>query len=206
MLYKKCLSRGKAGFTIVELMIAISVFSAASTMILVGVLYISKQYQQATNRVALEEASRSFHAQALQSLQYTNRAAEQTSDGGFQAVCLGNQMYVYGSQNFGSLTTAGERLSAYGIQQPGLYVLNNISDCSLGSFNPSDHVNVLPENAKVYELQIDDVVGSIKTTFIKSDSDLLDLSDSSPTCSAAVSGREWCAVVSYESLGKRRIK
>lgn len=198
----RSLRQARRGFTIVELMIAITVFSIVATLVMAGVIYVARQYQQVTNRIAIEEASRSFHQQVLQSLQYTSvDVTEPSPELGYRAYCVGNNMFIFG----GSTVTDG---ASFESQKEGLYV-KQISGLGCDIPNSVSEItgqqNLLPEGAKVVGLSIDSVTGVIKTTFVKSGTDLLDFS-SLPTlkCKMEV-GKEWCAVVSFESMAKRRI-
>lgn len=203
----RSLRQAKRGFTIVELMIAITVFSIVATLVMAGVIYVARQYQQVTNRIAIEEASRSFHQQVLQSLQYTSvPIADAVASGGYKGKCIGGQMYVYGEiEDFTG--TIAQSQAKYNSQKPGLYVATTPSGgCDVSAVGPiQDLQNLLPKDAKVVGLSIDSVTGVIKTTFVKSGTDLLDFS-SLPTlkCKMEV-GKEWCAVVSFESMAKRRM-
>lgn len=195
--------RRRQGFTIVELMIAISVFSVATTLVVMGVLFVSRQYQQANNRTAIEEASRAFHQQVLQAIRYTGNeisAPVTSTSGNHKAICVGNQMFIYGAK-----VVSAE--ADYNQLAEGLYVINNdASGCNIDSYTLSQQQNILPDGAKVFSLSINPSTGTVQTTFVKSAADLLDYSTSSKvSCKIAVSGREWCAVVSFESTGKRRI-
>lgn len=204
----RSLRQARRGFTIVELMIAITVFSIVATLVMAGVIYVARQYQQVTNRIAIEEASRSFHQQVLQSLQYTSvPVADAAASGGYKGKCIGGQMYVYGEIEDYSGATESESMNKYDAQKTGLYIVDTPSGgCDISTVGPiQDLQNLLPEGAKVVGLSIDSVTGVIKTTFVKSVPDLLDFS-SLPTlkCKMEV-GKEWCAVVSFESMAKRRI-
>jgi prepilin-type N-terminal cleavage/methylation domain-containing protein len=193
--------RNRKGFTIVELMIAISVFATAMTLVLAGVIFISRQYQQTSNRVALEEASRNIHQQIIQSIQFsgTNILSEVTV-GPYSAVCVGNYMYIFG---------ANEPVNAqatYNSQADGLFIKENPGvSCDSALVNTTNARNLLPSGAKVTLFSVSPT-GNISTVFAKSPSDLLNYPGSGiVTCNTTITGKEFCATVKFDSAAARRV-
>jgi prepilin-type N-terminal cleavage/methylation domain-containing protein len=193
--------KNNKGFTVVELMIAISVFATAMTLVLAGVIFISRQYQQTSNRVALEEASRNIHQQITQSIQFsgTNILPEVTVPP-YSAVCVGNYMYIYGANEPVSLQ------ANYISQSEGLYVKDNPGiTCDTALVNINGARNLLPSGAKVTLFSVSST-GNVSTIFVKSPDDLLRYSGGVVDgCSTTITGKEFCATVKLDSSATRRV-
>jgi prepilin-type N-terminal cleavage/methylation domain-containing protein len=189
------------GFTIIELMIAMTVFSAAMVIVLAGVIVISRQYQQASNRVAMEEATRNIHQQIGDSIRFSGVSVTNSSPSGdWVATCVGNLMFVYpiSTPFAGSIDQFNSRNSGLFVKQDG--------DCNVpADVGPSGAVNVLPGGAKVTRFSVTDT--EILTTFAKSPGDLLTIpaSGGQVTCNITITGREFCAAVSMQSSVVRRV-
>jgi prepilin-type N-terminal cleavage/methylation domain-containing protein len=191
----------KKGFTIVELMIAVSVFSTAMVLVLAGVVFISRQYQQTSNRVALEEASRNIHQQITQSIQFsgTNIVSEITV-GPYSAVCAGNYMYIFGANE------PVDSQAAYYFQPEGLFIKENPGTaCDPALVNITGERNLLPVGAKVTLFSIT-ATGNVSTVFSKSPEDLLNfIGGGEVSCNTTITGKEFCATVKLDSSASRRV-
>lgn len=191
----------KKGFTIVELMIAISIFATAMTLVLAGVIFISRQYQQTSNRVALEEASRNVHQQITQSIQFsgTNILSEVTVSP-YSAVCVGNYMYIFGANE--PVNTQAN----YSSQREGLFVKENPGvTCDPALVNINGARNLLPAGAKVTLFSVTPT-GNVSTVFAKSPDDLLSFPGGGVvTCNTTITGKEFCATVRLDSSASRRV-
>lgn len=209
--------RSQKGFTIVELMIAVSVFAVAMVMVMGGVIFISKQYRQATTRVALEEASRNVHQQVTQAMQFNGAGtAVDAAVGDYWATCIGHEMYIYG-QNFSGVTIDASNIAGlYNNQKEGLYVGGiPAGGCSNApadfATNGSFH-NLLPPGVKVVEFKITgaDHTG-FSTVFVKAPSsdggDLLEVDavTNEIRCDVSLAGKEFCSVVKLNSRAVGRI-
>jgi prepilin-type N-terminal cleavage/methylation domain-containing protein len=195
--------RNNGGFTVVELMIAISVFATAMTLILAGVIFISRQYQQTSNKVQLEDASRTVHQQITQSIQFSGRdVSAKIPNGQYSARCVGNYMYIYSSAEPVSNQTV------YASMSEGLYVKDNANNCAASDINITGATNLLPKGAKVvkFEITTTGTTSSLSTTFSKSPADILVFSGPGDVrCDSASKGREFCATVTLDSTATRRI-
>jgi prepilin-type N-terminal cleavage/methylation domain-containing protein len=197
------------GFTIIELMIAISVFSVAIILITMGVLVISRQYQQASNRVKLESASREIHQQIAQSIQFSvENVLVSAASGGWRSLCTGSQRYTYGSP-LASYTT-----TSYNSLKSGLYSDQGaIGVCTVptgGDAAITALPNLLPSDAKVLEFTYSGTSNTLKSRFVSSSTDLLSVTAAatpvdSIVCKSAAVGREYCAVVQLTSSAARRV-
>lgn len=203
------------GFTIVELMIAISVFAVAVILITMGVLVISRQYQQSSTRTKLESANREIHQTIGQAVQFSGANAKtNTTDTDWNVFCAGTQRFVFGK------TRASYTAVEYTALKAGLYADTVVNDtCPAATTNgtpiggvvgsgPSllDRDNLLPDGAKVVTLTYDAPSKMFTTKFILSDADLINLGAADAiTCKSGVAGKEFCAVVQLQSSAIRRI-
>lgn len=199
-------AKSHKGFTIVELMIAISVFAVAMTMVMAGVLFIGRQYQQAAARVAIEEASRNVHQQVTQAMKFTG----DSSSGGigptnYDTECVGNEMYIFGDKA-NKIFNEGD----YNGQEEGLYVGEKLPSCDASAVDvtaaTSGFTNILPSGAKVIVFNVSEPL--FNTVIVKAPSgggDLLDFSGPIVRCNISLAGKEFCSVVSFYSVAEKRI-
>ena len=193
------------GFTIVELMIAISVFAVAITLITMGVLVISRQYQQGSTRTKLEAANREIHQTITQAVQFAGATPKTSNETYWKAFCAGTQRFVFAN----TLSTYDG--TEYNNLKPGLYLDSVVNDtCPAPSVNGVDGIalldrnNLLPSGAKVVKFEYSSNLFSTK--FVTSDADLLNLGAvDAINCKANVAGKEFCAVVQLQSSATRRI-
>lgn len=190
-------NKTKKGFTVVELMIAISVFATTMVIVLAGVILISRQYQQSSNKIALEDAARNMHQQIADSIKFSNSdVVVNNTNATYNALCVGGDMYLFGK------FSAPYGQNEYNNITPGLFLQKATDKCATVTMN-ADAANLLPNNAKVTKFTITNT--EISTQFVKSDFDLLELGNQSVQCKIAISGREFCAVVSLDSTAIRRV-
>ncbi len=206
--------KNQHGFTIVELMIATGVFSAAVLFITMGVIFIGRQFQQASTRVKLEDASREIHQQVGQSVQFSaGNPVNSSASGGWVSTCIGAQRYTYAATAAQSNPTY--TASDFDGLKRGLYVdtiTPTIGTCSILA-NPDSTAsasNLLPASTTVVKFYYDTGTNTLSTKFISSDSDLLNLSGTaissdSMQCKGGVTGKEFCAVVQLNSTATRRV-
>lgn len=195
--------QSRKGFTIIELMIAISIFAAAMTLVLAGVIFIARQYQQASNRVALEDASRNVHQQVLQSIQFSGIDTESATSGSYTATCVGNIMYVYGARAANGAVIANS--ADYTAQAEGLFVKDNLNSCNSADVSTANARNILPTGAKVAGFSVS-AAGAVSTQFAKAPTDLLSFNAGEVTCNTTITGREYCATVKLDSAAARRVR
>jgi prepilin-type N-terminal cleavage/methylation domain-containing protein len=198
MVFKRTNQRG---FTIVELMIAISVFAVAMILVTAGVIVIGRQYQQGTNRVKLESATREVHQNVTDAIKFAGEEIENPPDiGSWRSTCIGNQQYVYAA------TPDPLSQAAYNGLNRGLFVQTKpTGPCT--TVLSGDSKNLLPENAVVLKFSVGG--DQVSTVFAAADGDLLNLtSPQTPddvVCRANIAGKEFCAVVKLDSTALRRV-
>ena len=89
----------RKGFTIVELMIATSVFSVVIVLGLYAFIQINRYYTKGVNIVRTQEATRNLVADIGNQFQLTSGTYQQLTSGslpnGYDGVCVGNKAYIY---------------------------------------------------------------------------------------------------------------
>lgn len=220
----------KDGFTIVELMIAISVFSVVMIIATTAILLIARQYQSGVTKTSMQSATRDIHQKISDSIKYSGgNIIEETSGNvtGYYVVCTGKTRYFYKNP---SLTGGNISNSSEFNSMSSLYFQQNTDDYTSGNGNAGQcgHISsgvtddlkiaqqLLPNNAKVafFKVVKNDVdlssgnvkSSTISTTFVRGDYDLFTLSvpPQDLKCKSGV-GNEWCSVVSLSSIVNPRL-
>ena len=85
------------GFTIIELLIATTVFSVILLLITLGILHIGKSYYQASNQSRTQQVTRNILDEVSQAIQFSGSSSVVTglSNGSVGGVCINGMMYDY---------------------------------------------------------------------------------------------------------------
>lgn len=199
----------KRGFTVVELMIAVAVFSVAIVFVLAGVIYIARKYQQSSVRISLEDSARNIHQQVIQASQFSQTSvksavARDASSGNLTARCIGRDMYIFDKRasNVSSINT-----TAYDSLQSGLWLKRDATGgCAQDDVKLDGAVNLLPDYTKT--IVFDYTNSKLTTLFVRApDNTYLKLgaTSSDTKCDYSKAGREFCADVILTSYSVGRI-
>jgi prepilin-type N-terminal cleavage/methylation domain-containing protein len=193
MAYKK-----QAGFTIVELMIAISVFSLAITLVTAGVIQVGRSYQQGATRAKLITLGREVQAKIGQDIQFTGANPVQAPNGpapyaDYKVMCIGSTRYFYNFDN-------------------GRFMIENklagASSCDSTPVNAANLQSPLPGRSRITEFSVSDPayggMYTIITRFVIGEEDMFEEPNYSGSCKATA-GREFCAVIRLESQVARKV-
>lgn len=201
------MSMNKRGFTIVELLIAISVFSMAIMLVTAVVLGIARQYQKASYTVQLNDASRNIHEMLAKDSNYGNSSPVRGTSVNYSWVCSNGVMYAWPNTSGGAI---GNGLFRY---EPSS--TQTCDDTSGSEPTATDAiakgVNLLPKNGFVANFSIDNTIGGgasqIETSFRVGTADMF-TNSSEPTisnCLPTLKGGDFCAVVQYNSVVRPHI-
>jgi len=214
-------SKNHKGFTIVELMIAISVFSVVMIIATTGILLIARQYQAGVTKTAMQSATRDIHQKISDSIKYSGGkiTVEENSGNvtGYYVVCVGKIRYFYKtpSRLINNETDFNNMSGLHFQQQTNPYKNGNALAGECG-YLVNDDINaqqLLPNNAKVALFNVTETedegvtkTAIIDTTFVKGDYDLFNLGvpPKDLKCKSGV-GNEWCSVVSLSSIVNPRL-
>lgn len=185
------------GFTIVELMIAVTIFSITITLISAAIIQIGKYYQQGNTKTRLNSLAREIQTNISQDYQFSGMdpltATVNISGQPHQALCIGTTRYLYSINN-----------------DQALYIdkISSPTDCSTG-VNVSTARKPLPKNAKVNALSFNSAsitgVRVLEIRFVVGDQDLFIDNNYNNNCKVEA-GREFCAVISLSSSFARKVE
>lgn len=191
----------QSGFTIIELLIAISILSITillTTGILAGV---AKQYQRATYNTKLNDAARNVHSVIGDSISYGGTiTAILGPTNGYNYFCADQIRYYWKTSSGSAITTPS-----------GLY-RDNIG-CSVAPTDTAATVaeNLLPVNGFITQLSISSsgLVYNIATTFKVGSPEMFtnpsDIGAVDTFCLPALRGGDFCSQVSYNSVVVKKV-
>lgn len=198
------INTNRRGFTVIELMISISVFSVAMMSVMSAVMIMGRQYQKATYTTQLNSASRTFHQSISNDINYGGYSPEvkKTLDNSKSYVCLDkNVIYAWELTNNSTIK--------YGLFR-GSY--SGVCDEGVAASAISNGVNVLPKNGFVAELKIElSTAGTylVGTDFRTGENDMFTNpavpAGEDTKCLPLLKGGDFCSIVQYNNFVKKRI-
>jgi prepilin-type N-terminal cleavage/methylation domain-containing protein len=197
--------KNRKGFTIIEIMIAISVFSMAMMIVMAVVIGMGKQYQKATYTTQLNEASRSFHQTIATDINYggLEPKVNTTSDSKYKYICLSNNIVYAWPVTNGSVIANGLFRNSFTTYCDG--------NDSAATATVANGENVLPANGFVASINIvssSNGTSNIKTDFRSGTADMFTDSSNPATssCLPTLKGGDFCSVVEYNNTVRKRIE
>lgn len=200
------LSTTQRGFTIVELMIALSILSTLLVMSTVILVQLGRLYTKGVNQANTQNTARNILTDISSQLQLSGSTPNPTTPG---VVCIGNQRYTY-------------RLDHKLTEDPADHVLwrdttagsGACQPLNLDTETPSDTqtqqgtgVELMPLNTRLTDFKVTANANNtygIKVTVAYGDDDLVQHQDGATRC-VGTSGTEYCAVSSLSITVARRI-
>ena len=228
MIYSKlAIKKNKSGFTIIELMIATTIFSLVLMICLAGILQITKMYYRSVTQNNTRETARSITDEIGEAIRFSSQAiilgpavagpqindtSGTTADTGY--FCIGNKRYTYAiDRQVISQPTVNskQKKHALWVDTPGICT----GPAILTDNNPSvGGKDLIPENMRLYELSItnpgaNNDIFEISVGVAYGDNDLLSPRPlSSPTelaCETAFAGSEFCATTNLRVTVQKRL-
>jgi len=209
------------GFTILELMIATTIFSLVLLGALAGIMQITRMYYRGVTQIRTEETSRALADEIGEAVRFTKNSIVPTqgSDAGtLHHMCIGTKRYSYRIDRQLALDPdAGKQQSRHvlWVDQPANGCTSSTSPVNLNAENPSaEGTELLSEGMRLSRFDIRPLSGSdglysIGITVVFGASDLIRPPDSTnafPTCETAFSGSEFCAVSNVNTIIGRRLQ
>jgi prepilin-type N-terminal cleavage/methylation domain-containing protein len=183
----------RRGFTIVEIMIAMLVFSVASLMTMAIVIGMSRQYQKGTYTAQLNDSSRTIHQELRDSIAYGSNIVFNIDNTGIDWVCTGQAIYYW------QLTQGNNNANG---SKNGLYkkVLTS-SDSGCAESSATNGANLLPNSGFVSQFAIAQtgLVYNITTRFNAGPLDSFSNTTDYSSCLPTIRGGDFCAIVNYNS-------
>jgi len=168
------------GFTIIELMLATTVFSLVLLMCMAAIIQISRLYYRGVTQTSTQEVTRQVTDEITQAIQFSNSTifvpegnpagpqigAGEEVDGepaqrGF--FCIGGKRYTYNLDRqlqFGDIEDVADKQASVGIwvDQPGgcaeSVEVSALDIDNQGAIDASDGQELLRENMRVYKLNV----------------------------------------------------
>lgn len=219
--------QSKSGFTIIELMIATTIFSLVLMICLAGILQITKMYYRSVTQNNTRETARSIADEIGESIRFSSQAirlgpavngpqindlSDTTTDTGY--FCIGDKRYTYAIDR----QVKPEPLSNTKQKKHALWV-DTEGGCAgpldLDADKPSaSGRDLIPLNMRLYELSItnsptNDGVYEVSVGVAYGDDDLLSprpaQSPTELTCEGAFAGAEFCATTNLKVTVQKRL-
>ena len=224
---KNKISKKQKGFTIIELMIATTVFSLVLMVCLAGILRITKMYYRSVTQNKTREVARSVVDEIGEAIRFTNQpiqigttiigpqindTSKDADDTGY--FCVGKKRYTYALDRQVKTSpkdNTKQKRHALWLDKP----LSCNGPASLADDIPTaDGKDLLPENMRLYNLSVASADSSNDTYKISvgvayGDDDLLSpRPDDKPTelsCEGAFVGVEFCATTNLSVTVQKRL-
>ena len=215
-------SRSK-GFTVIELMVATSVFSLVLVVVTAGILQVSRLYYKGVNEAHTQATVRTITDTIAQTIQFGGGQVETTTPGvatptAPRVLCIGNQRFTYdlGWQIVDNAPNASKHQAYHGLVQ------DNFSGCSSTSTQPLNSQTVLGRellapNMRLSKLNVTEIGNNlyrIEVRVIYGDDDLLKGGpDNDPstepenvTCINERAGTQFCTISELSTVVTKRVR
>jgi prepilin-type N-terminal cleavage/methylation domain-containing protein len=183
-------TKEQSGFTIVELMIATTVFSVILLLCTYGLIQIGRNYYKGSIVSRTQNVTRAVLDDVTQSITYGASApspeAISFTPGDTSEVCIGNKKYVVKDQEFSVSRATG--------------------DCSSVTGHTTQEQNLIAENMHVREFSIVQQTDSAYTVKIKVSFGETDLYDEATGFCKGGRDSQFCATSGLTETVKRRLK
>jgi prepilin-type N-terminal cleavage/methylation domain-containing protein len=204
------------GFTLVELMIATTVFSTVLLLATTGIINIGKLYYKGISTARTQDTARLVINEVSRSVQLTKKELKSGSSGQYQAICMGKDRYTY---SIDVKVADGNHALWYD------EIAEGVPCAPASNFNPAvnNGRELLGSNMRLIDFSINENPADrtrveIKVGVAYGDSDLLthcspdDSENPGPCggdsrnaqCRSTNSGGSFCAVSTLETFVKRR--
>ncbi len=205
----------QSGFTIVELLIATTVFSVVLLVISSGIIQIGRKYYKNITSSRTQEVTRSVTDEISRSAQFSDNFTEPTRAGDKQIMCIGNTRYVFMTDT--QIKEPNNRHALWAEPMNGTCV-NIGATYDFNSDKPSpDGRELLGENMRLLDLNVQQNNGkfTVKVAVAYGDSDLLTTyndngtkisgsPDADALCKSGIAGSSFCSVSVLEVTVDKR--
>lgn len=203
----------KKGFTIIELLIATTIFSIILLVATTGIIRIGNLYYKNITSSRTQDAIRAINSELTSTLQFgnNNKSVEQTNGSGGTYFCLDDVRYTYYINK--KFETNGDSNSGLISQK-----LNSGQACNGGSVGETKQM--LGNNMRLLQFSLQRLgsgdLWNVKLKISYGDSDLLDpgagnISSTSQSetatfnCRSGVAGSSFCATAQLDTTVKKRL-
>lgn len=194
-------SEKRSGFTIVELMIATTVFSVILLIMSAGLIYIGKVYYKSVAQSKTQEAARAIISDVSRAIQFDGRDVIIKND----VVCIGDTMFAF---------TKNKQVDN---TQSGLLRANFSGSCDVASLGVNktelvptgmflNEFSVTPHTEELYTISVRIVSVPQDTSTISSTDGTTDLFDGANGVCKGGAGSEFCATSKLTTTVKKRLQ
>lgn len=202
------INRDKNGFTLVELMIAVTVFSVLLILSAASLTQISRLYYKAVIVTKTQNVNRNIMNDIAQAFQFSSGAGNMMNIGvpdgnGLRLICIGNIRYTYALNKQINSTNKHalwrDKVASCAAATP-LNIFND-SEREL-SASSAGGIELLEPGMRLKSISVGannkfPEIMNINIAVIYGDDDLINFSDSAKTlpvgCKGDVTGSQWCA-------------
>lgn len=202
----KHLKNNQKAFTVIELLIASTVFSVIILGACVAIIQMTRLYYKGIIIQQTQTAARNLTQSIVQGIQYEGGSVSGiTINGDVSYFEIGESRYTYAKnkQQNGSGTDAINHAMWKGAKSV------DVGDLS----TPTNGKDMLANNMRITYLDVAEVGSTnapglykINVTVAYGDSDLFDDPSAPTSCKGNIAGSQWCAFVSYNTFAYRRNK
>lgn len=208
--------RRSGGFTVIELMIATSVFAVVLVVVTTGILQVSRLYYKGVNEANTQSVVRSITDTVAQTIQFGGGTVATTTPGAAtpsspKVLCVGNQRFTYdlGWQVVDSTPNASSHQAYHGLVQ------DDFSGCSASTSQPLNVQSItgrelLSPNMRLSKLSVIDLGSNlyrVEVRIIYGDDDLLkDPNDPLTSCINETAGTQFCTISELNTIVTKRVR
>ncbi|MES2971668.1 MAG: prepilin-type N-terminal cleavage/methylation domain-containing protein [Patescibacteria group bacterium] len=197
----------QAGFTILELMIATTVFSVVLLLCTYGIMHISRTFHKGLSSAATQEVTRSALDEIGQAIQFSGGPVMQIYNPATKigVLCVNNQRYTYILDK--QLISPQQNVMA--VDNPASNCLGGLQDLATGTGFSGTPRELLSRRMRLTKLDIDDNYGGDTSLYkvtikvIYGDDDLL---DGTGGCIGNNFGGQFCASSELTTLVRKRVQ
>ncbi len=200
------------GFTIIELMVATTVFSVILVIVTFGLIQIGRVYNRGITNSRTQEVARGIMDEVTQSVQFNGGTVQSISHGssGTIGYCIGARRYSVRLGRMFTETPGDHGLitdTLPGTCSPTTQAVDlSLSDISTASSYPQE---LLLPNMRVSNLSITPLSNNLYSVNLKVAYGFDDLLNSptstNPTCKDGL-GRQFCTILSLDTVVQKRVE
>lgn len=207
------------GFTVLELMVAMSVFTVVLLVLTVGILRFSQDYFRGVTRSRTQTVARQIIDDIAQNIQFGQTVTPNQSGSGYQAVCIDSTRYQYKiGQQVAPADDAYNHRTQFGfIKTVGTNCVSSQPSAIVAPLDSTTQHEMLGNNMRLLRLAVNagtNNTWTVSVTVAYGDDDLLNIAPgasltdgdyASLGCVAGAAGSQFCAVSTLTTTVQQRI-
>jgi len=192
------------GFTVIELMIATTVFSVILLLCTYGILSVGRMYYKGITSARTQEAARLIIEEVSRDIQFSGGSPVSNLGATSSAYCIGTKRYSF---NIGTKLTASNHV----LLADNVVACNSVSPQALdGSAIAAGSRELMGLNMRLASFSITPVNAggsySVKVKVVYGDDDLVTGTGDTLACVSSGSGRQFCSVSELNTIVQKRVE